>query len=312
MTSSQYSITLRAVKKRWESFIKNFYFFTRSPIATIGLTVVVFYALVAIFGPIALGGNPWRTTEFMGTINGVHIYNLPQPPSRMFPFGTTFEGFNLFNGVIKGARVDLMVSALVVLSGALIGTFLGSIAGYYGKTLGDVIMRVTDVFLSIPFLVLAIAFLVVLGRNLTIMVIALVVIWWPTYTRIVRGQVLSIRELKYVKASVAAGSSSIRTIIKHIIPNSIYPIFVQISLDFGNVILTIAALFFLGVGFAGYYTPEWGNLIGLATDLGGGIPAIHQYWWTVAIPGLAILIFVVSVNLLGDGMRDVMDPRLRR
>lgn len=312
MTGFQESALVRSLRKRGESFVKSFYFFTRSPIATIGLAIVLFYILVAIFGPIAVGGNPWKTTQYLGMVHGIYIYSVPQPPSKMFPFGTTFEGLDLFNGVIKAARVDLEVSALVVLSGAVIGTFLGSIAGYKGKIVGDVIMRITDVFLSIPFLVLAIAFLVVLGRTLPIMVAALVVIWWPTYTRIVRGQVLSIRELKYVEASVAAGSSSFRTIMRHVIPNSVYPIFVQISLDFGNVILTLAALFYLGVGFAGYTTPEWGNLIGLATDLGGGIPAIHQYWWTVAIPGLAILIFVVSLNLLGDGLRDVMDPRLRR
>lgn len=312
MTDSIGSPIVRVLRKRFDSFAKSFYFFTRSPIATIGLAVVVFYVLVAIFGPIILGGSPWKTTQYLTTIHGVYIYDVPQPPSRMFPFGTTFEGYDLFNGVVKAARIDLGVSAIIVLSGALIGTVLGSIAGYKGGVLGDVIMRVTDVFLSIPFLVLAIAFLVVFGRNLTVMVVALAVIWWPWYTRIVRGQVLSIRELEYVEASVAAGSSGLRTIMRHIIPNSIYPIFVQISLDFGNVILTLASLFFLGVGFAGYYTPEWGNLIGIATYLGGGIPAIHQYWWTVSIPGLAILVFVVSLNLLGDGLRDVTDPRLRR
>ncbi|MGC8644925.1 MAG: ABC transporter permease [Thermoplasmata archaeon] len=301
----------RSLRARYESFKKTFFFFTRSPIATIGLGVVIFYVLVAIFGPIALGGNPWKTTQVF-QYNGIYIYNVPQPPSLHFPFGTTFEGYNLFNGVVKAARIDIGVAAIVVFSGALIGTLLGSIAGYKGGVLGDVIMRVTDIFLSIPFLVLAIAFLVILGRSLTVMVVALMLIWWPTYTRIVRGQVLSVRELKYVEASIAAGSSSFRTIVKHVIPNSIYPIFVQISLDFGNVILTLAALFYLGVGFAGYYTPEWGNLIGLAASLGGGLPAITQYWWTVTIPGLTILILVVSLNLLGDGLRDVMDPRLRR
>ncbi len=312
MTGSTQSPIARALRTRLDSFAKSFYFLTRSPIATIGLAVVIFYVLVAIFGPVVVGGNPWRTRQILGMVNGVYIYNIPQPPSRMFPFGTTFEGYDLFNGVIKATRIDLGVAAIIVLSGALIGTVLGSIAGYKGGVLGDIIMRITDVFLSIPFLVLAIAFLVVFGRDLEVMVVALAVIWWPIYTRIVRGQVLSVRELKYVEASVAAGSSSLRTVIKHIIPHSIYPIFVQISLDFGNVILTLAALFFLGVGFAGYYTPEWGNLIGLATGLSGGITAIHHYWWTITIPGLAILIFVVSLNLFGDGLRDITDPRLRR
>ncbi|MEM0167468.1 MAG: ABC transporter permease [Thermoplasmatales archaeon] len=311
MTSDVSGSFAKAIRARYESFKKTFFFFTRSPIATAGLAIVLFYILVAIFGPMIVGGNPWKTQQLL-QYNGIYIYNTPLPPSLHFPFGTTFEGYNLFNGVVKAARIDIGVAAIVVFSGAFIGTILGSIAGYKGGVVGDVIMRVTDIFLSIPFLVLAIAFLVILGRNLTIMVVALMIIWWPTYTRIVRGQVLSVRELKYVEASVAAGASSIRTIVKHVIPNSIYPIFVQISLDFGNVILTLASLFYLGVGFAGYYTPEWGNLIGLAATLGGGLPALTRYWWTITIPGLAILILVISLNLLGDGLRDVMDPRLRR
>ena len=301
----------RALRTRFQSFAKTFYFYTRSPIATIGLIIVLFYVLVAIFGPIILGGDPWRMTQFL-SFHGQYIYNIPQPPSRYFPFGTTFEGYDIFNGVVKAARIDIMVAAIVVLSGAIVGTFLGSIAGYKGGLTGEVIMRVTDIFLSIPSLVLAIAFLVIFSRTLNVMVLALIVIWWPTYTRIVRGQVLSVRELKYVEASVAAGSSSVRTVLKHIIPNSIYPIFVQVSLDFGNVILTMAALFFLGVGFAGYWTPEWGNIISIATTFSSGIPAITDYWWTVVIPALAILILVVSLNLMGDGLRDVTDPRLRR
>ncbi|MCL4333427.1 MAG: ABC transporter permease [Candidatus Thermoplasmatota archaeon] len=213
---------------------------------------------------------------------------------------------------IIGPRLKPLLILTESISGALVGVLLGSVAGYKGGIIGDVIMRITDMFLSVPFLVLAIAFLTVFGRNLTVMIIALVVVWWPTYTRIVRGQVLSVRELKYVEASVASGSSPLRTVLKHIIPNSIYPIFVQISLDFGNVILTIAALFYFGVGFAGYSTLEWWNLIGLAKDLGGGTPALTKYWWTVLIPGFTILILVVSLNLLGDGLRDVTDPRFRR
>jgi len=297
---------IKEFHSKLEAFKKNFYFLTRSPLATIGLGIVLFYILIAIVGPIIVGGNPLIMTQ------NLKYYFNPQPPSMQYPFGTTYRGYDIFNGVIKGARTDIGVAAIIVLSGAFIGTILGSIAGYKGGIIGETIMRITDIFLSIPFIVLAVAFLLIFGRNLITMVEALVIIWWPTYTRIVRGQVLIVRELKYVEASVAAGSSSLRTVIKHIIPNSIYPIFVQISLDFGNVILTIASLFYLGFGFAGYSLAEWGNIIGIAASQGSGIQTLELYPWTIEIPGLVILIFVLSLNLLGDGLRDITDPRLRR
>jgi peptide/nickel transport system permease protein len=286
------------------------YYLTRSPLSTAGLFVTLLYIGLAIFGPILVGGNP----EFMREVlyyHGQYIYNTPLPPQPAFPFGTTYGGYDIFNGVIKGARIDLGVAALVVLSGAIIGSILGAIAGYVGGTTSDVIMRLTDIFLSIPFIVLAVVLLMVLGRTLTSMVEALVIVWWPYYTRLVRGQVLTIREQKYVEASVAAGSSSFRTVLRHILPNSIYPIYVQISLDFGNVILTLASLDFLGFGFAGNNLAEWGNIIGLATSGGGGVETITSYWWTILIPGLVLLALVVALNILGDGIRDVTDPRLR-
>jgi len=302
-----------SIRARINSFLKSLYFLTRSPISTAGLIVVIAYVILAIVGPIIVGGNPTIMKQYINYIPGVgYIFNNPQPPSVRFPLGTTFEGFDIYNGIMKGARLDIEVAALIVLSGATIGVILGSIAGFKGGVLGDVIMRVTDIFLSIPFIVLAVAFLLIFGRTLQSLVEALVIVWWPFYTRLVRGQVLVVRELQYVEASKAAGSSSFRTVLRHVIPNSIYPIFVQISLDFGNVILTIASLDFLGFGFAGPNLAEWGNIIGLATKGASGVLAITRYPWTIAIPGLVILIFVLGLNLLGDGIRDVTDPRLRR
>ncbi|MCL4450898.1 MAG: ABC transporter permease [Candidatus Thermoplasmatota archaeon] len=309
MTSSNSSF-VRGIRSRYKQSLKMLYFLTRSPLSTAGLVITIFYVLLAIFGPIIVGGNP----EFMREVlyyNGQYIYNTPLPPQPAFPFGTTYGGFDIFNGVVKGARIDLEVSALVVFSGALIGSVLGAIAGYVGGTVSDVIMRITDIFLSIPFIVLAVVLLLVLGKTLTSMVEALVIVWWPFYTRLVRGQVLTAREHKYVEASVAAGASPFRTVLRHILPNSIYPIYVQVSLDFGNVILTLASLDFLGFGFAGQNLAEWGNIIGLATAGGGGVETITSYWWTILIPGLVLLILVVSLNILGDGIRDVTDPRSR-
>ncbi len=300
-----------SIKSRFTQSIKTMYFLTRSPLATMGLAIVVFYIIVAIVGPIIAGGNPTIMREVLYW-KGSYIYSTPLPPQPAFPFGTTYGGYDIFNGVLKGARIDLGVSALVVFSGAAIGTILGSIAGYMGGRTSDVIMRVTDIFLSIPFIVLAVALLLVLGKTLTSMVEALVIVWWPYYTRLVRGQVLTVREQKYVEASVAAGASSIRTVIRHIIPNSIYPIWVQISLDFGNVILTLASLDYLGFGFAGRNLAEWGSIISLATEGAGGIQTIVNYPWTIAIPGVVLLIFVLALNILGDGIRDVTDPKLKR
>lgn len=308
MSISSFSKSLR---KRMESSKRSFYFLTRSPLALGGLIVVLFYVVLAIVGPVIAGGNPLNMREIF-LWHGHSIQYTPLPPSKYFPFGTTFGGYDIFNGVLKGARTDLEIAALIVFSGAIIGTVLGSVAGYKGGVIGEAIMRITDIFLSIPYIVLAVAFMVAFGRIETIMIVALIIVWWPTYTRIVRGQVLTVRELKYVEASVAAGASSLRTVITHVIPNSVYPIFVQISLDFGNVILTLAALFFLGFTFAGPGFAEWGNIISLATKGGGGTLAIAHYPWTVTIPGVVILALVLALNLLGDGIRDTFDPRMRR
>lgn len=310
-TETPVSSFSRSLRKRLESTRRSLYFLTRSPLATLGLVIVLIYVVVAIIGPKMVGGSPLDMRQIT-LYHGHSIVFTPLSPSYTFPFGTTFGGYDIFNGVIKGARNDLEIAAAIVFSGAIIGTVLGSYAGYKGGIIGDAIMRVTDIFLSIPYIVLAVAFLTALGRYESVMIEALIIIWWPTYTRIVRGQVLTVREQKYVEASVAAGASSVRTVLTHIIPNSIYPIFVQISLDFGNVILTLAALFFLGFTFAGPGFAEWGNILAKATSVGSGGSAIFHYPWTVTIPGLVILVLVLSLNLFGDGLRDVLDPRMRR
>ena len=302
---------VRSLLSRFESFKRTFYFLTRSPLAVIGLTITIFYILLGIFGDFFVKGNPWTMVQIL-EYKGQYIYNTPLPPSSAFPFGTTYGGYDIFNGIIKGARIDEGVAAIIVITGALTGVILGSIAGYFGGIIDDIVMRVTDIFLSIPGLVLLIAFMAILGRTLEILVFGFIVIWWPGYTRIIRGQVLSLRELKYVEASKAAGASAFRIITRHLIPNAIYPVFVQVSLDFGNVILSLATLDYLSFGFAGQNLAEWGNIIGLATRGASGVLSIENYPWTVTIPGLIILIFVLSLNFLGDGLRDVLDPKMRR
>ena len=186
------------------------------------------------------------------------------------------------------------------------GTILGSIAGFKGGYPDEVLMRITDVFYSIPFLILALAFIFLLGRYIEYAVYALIIIWWPIYARLARGQALYIKSMKFVEAATASGASTMRNVFSHVLPNVLSPVFVQISLDLGSIMQLFAVLFFLGV-ISDPYFPELGNIINQGQSwLAVGV------WWPIVIPGIFILLFTVSVNLLGDGLRDVLDPKLRR
>jgi len=186
-----------------------------------------------------------------------------------------------------------------------IGTLLGILSGYIGGWVDELIMRLNDVFLAFPALILAMAIAAALGPSLENAIIAMVVIWWPRYARVSRGQVLAIREIDYVTSARALGASPVRIMIRHILPNCISPIVVQATLDLGEVVLTAATLSFIGFG-AQPPVPEWGAMISVGRNF------IRDYWWYPTFPGLAILVTVMGFNLLGDAVRDALDPRLRR
>ncbi|HEV2317398.1 MAG TPA: ABC transporter permease [Thermoplasmata archaeon] len=237
--------------------------------------------------------------------------------------------FNLYAGLIKGAPWSLGIAASVVISGSLIGLLLGSIAGYSGGYVDEGIMRFTDIFLSIPGLLLLIVILSTAGTvipglygHLWLLIIAFIITDWPIYTRIVRGQVLVTREQKYVEAAKASGARSTRILRKHIVPNSLYPVFVQMSLDVGTIPLSLAVLVFLGFSiFPSTYFPEWGSITALSVNE-TFMKSILTYclsdtscvfpWWQIFLPGLTLFFFAISVNFLSDGLRDALDPRLRR
>jgi peptide/nickel transport system permease protein len=238
--------------------------------------------------------------------------------------------YNIFAGLIKGAPWSLGIAGAVVGSGALMGLLLGSLAGYRGGYLDETIMRFTDVFLAIPGLFLVLVTLAAVGSRFStldgrvgILIIAFVVTWWPLYTRIVRGQVLVTREQKYVEAARASGAGSARILRKHIIPNSLYPVFVQLSLDIGTIPLLLGAIIFLGYQlWPNQYFPEWGTISAFAvTNLEGFLvqcsisssiaPCVFP-WWQIFFPGITLFLFCISVNFLSDGLRDALDPRLRR
>jgi peptide/nickel transport system permease protein len=226
-------------------------------------------------------------------------------PSWKHLFGTDVSGGDVFSRVIWGTRIDLTIAIVVVLSASVVGSAIGAFSGFKGGKIDEVLMRVTDIFLAFPGLILAMAIAAALGRNLGNLTIALTVVWWPPYARLIRGQVLSEREKLYVEAARAAGASPMRIIFRHVLPNSIYPLLVNATLDLGGVILTAAGLSFIGFG-AGAGVAEWGLMIA------DGRNYLFESPWMATFPGLAILFSSLSLNLVGDGLRDVLDPRLRR
>lgn len=284
----------------------------RSPGSAFGFVIVIIYALIAVLDevyPRLLG-----ITSSVNTMTTNFNNPVPLPPSWIsnfynwsLPFGSTFPGINLQTAIIKSIRIDLSFSVAVVAGGCIIGIILGLYSAFYGKWLDQIIMRLTDIFFSIPFLVLAITAGFFLGRSLEILAIVLIIVWWPTYARVVRGQVLSIKELSYIEAAKSSGVSNTRIMFKHILPNTMAPVIVQVSFDLATIVLLLAMLDFIGFTPSNAYLPELGYLASVGYSY-----AIVGDWWTLVFPGLTILLLALSMNLLGDGLRDAFDPRLRR
>lgn len=272
------------------------------PTGIAGFAIMVFYfgtAIILQFAPGILGvTNPnFMPPNFSNP--------FPTPPSWANPFGTTYPGINLFDGVFKAIRIDVFSSTVVVGAGAVIGTIVGVSAGYKGKALDQIIMRITDIFFSLPFLVLAMAIGFILGRALNDVLLALIIVWWPVYARLTRGQALYLKNELYVKFSIISGNSTIKTMFKHIIPNAITPVLVQMSIDLASVILLISGLYFIGFAASTPYLPELGSLISY------GFPFAITAPWTILYPGLFLLIFALGMNLFGDGLRDALNPKFR-
>jgi len=286
--------------------------FRRSLLSMIGLTLIIILVLVALFAPFLASQHPSYvdvSTE-QGTTRTeerweIHFDQKLLPPSAQHFFGTDDYGRDIFSMVVYGAQTSLRICLLVIAISTLIGVILGGLAGYFGGVLDEILMRITDVFLSIPYLILALAIAAALGRSIDHIMEAMIITWWPTYARLLRGQVLTIREQQYVEAARSVGASNTRILFRHILPNSFAPLLVEITLDLGAVLLVAAGLSFIGLG-ASPGTAEWGLMIA------SGRTVMFHAWWYVTFPGLAILLVVLGFNLLGDGLRDVTDPKLRR
>jgi len=286
--------------------------FRRSLLSMIGLIIIIFIIFIAIFAPFLANEHP--TYVEVSTEQGtkrieerwdINFENKLIEPNNKHYFGTDDFGRDIYSMVIYGTQISLKICLMVVLTATIIGIFLGGIAGYFGGKIDELIMRITDVFLSIPYLILAIAVAAALGRSIENIMMALIVVWWPQYARLLRGQVLSIRENQYVEAARSVGANNWRILFRHVIPNSFAPLLVQITLDLGAVLLVAAGLSFIGLG-APPGTAELGIMIS------SGRTHMFHSWWYVTFPGLAIVITVLGFNLLGDGIRDITDPKLRR
>jgi peptide/nickel transport system permease protein len=266
-----------------------------SPLITAGGAVALLIVLVALAAPLLA---PFPADAGSAT----HPVAALQAPSLHHLFGTDQVGRDVFSRVLYGTRVSPLVALFVLVIACVVGIPLGVVAGYFGGVADEVIMRVTDVFLAFPSLLLSLAFAAVLPPSLTSLTIAIAITWWPWYTRLIRGQAASVAGRPYVESCRALGLPAWRILLRHVLPNSVTPLIVQVSLDVGGVILTASALSFLGLG-AQDPTPDWGLMVAEGENY------FTTQWWLVTYPGLAILLIALAFNLLGDGLRDVLDPR---
>jgi len=283
--------------KKFNSLAYQFHLLRSNKLTFIGCAFILLLIIVALFAP-------FIAPHVEHARGGVDAANMFQPPQVEYPFGTDEAGRCIFSRVVVGSRISLGVGVFTIGLTLLIGVPLGAIAGYAGGVIDEVVMRITDVFLSFPPLLLAMAVTAMLGPALTNVMIAIAITWWPWYTRLVRGQAVSLRERAFVEAARAIGVTPLKIVGRHIIPNCVAPIIVQGSMDFGFIVLTSAALSFLGLG-AQPPMPEWGLMVS------SGRTFFLTSWWVVTFPGLAIFTTVLAFNLLGDGLREIMDPKTR-
>ncbi|MCW7076198.1 MAG: nickel transporter permease [Candidatus Syntropharchaeales archaeon] len=267
----------------------------RNPGILFGTAVIVFLIFVAVFAGFIAPHDPTET----------HLKDRLSSPSSEYPLGTDHLGRCILSRIIYGTRISLSVGVLVIGASLLLGLLLGTIAGYYGGIIDDLIMRIVDGFLAFPSMFLALAIAGALGPSLTNLMIALIVVEWTSYARVVRGSILSIKDQMFVEAARGLGAGDIYLLTRHVLPNTLSPLIVMATLGVGYIILTAAGLSFLGLGVQPP-TPEWGAMLNDGRLFMRSAPHIMIF------PGLAIMITVLAFNFLGDGLRDVMDPRLKQ
>lgn len=275
--------------------LNNLRFYARqNPLMVIGLLIILAWIAISIT---ATWISPYEPLA-------QDIANRLQPPNADHFFGTDQLGRDVFARIMYGGRVSLPAGLLVITVATIIGTAVGSVAGYVGGLWDEGLMRITEVFMAFPTIILAMAIAAALGPSVLNAVIAMVLVWWPNYARIVRSLVVSVKSNEYVDAAQAVGASNRYILVYTILPNCIAPAIVMATLDIGNAILLFAGLSFLGLG-ADPSVPEWGRMVA------DGVSSFDQ-WWLSTFPGLAIFTVVMAFNFIGDGLRDLSDPKTRK
>jgi peptide/nickel transport system permease protein len=305
--------TGEAVSRRERAFRR----FVRNRTALIGLAVVALLTFLTVFArPITIAGvtvqpfslapyEPFTRVSFQGADAGVY-----EAPSVEHPMGTDRDGRDIFSRVLFGGRFSISIGFLVVFVSAAFGTIYGAVAGYYGKWVDEVLMRIVDVIFAFPGLVLALILVAMFRGTIStywVLLLAFVLPGWASYARLIRGEVLKVKESEYVLAAKALGARNRSVILKHIVPNSIAPVIVQASLAVGTTVIGVAALGFLGLGFT--TQPEWGSMLDGARETVVPGPGGTPEWWATFFPGLAIFAFVMAMNMIGDGINDALDAQ---
>lgn len=280
-----------------------------NPVSLLGVVLILAFAVIAIAAPwLAPPENP---NAYLIPRAGFRAE--PQPPSPEHPFGTTEGQYDIYYGVIWGTRTAFKVGLIITGASVFIGLVLGSISAYYGGWLDEIIMRVVEIFMAFPFLLAAITLSAVLKskapqlEGIYVGMVAIIAFAWMGYARLIRGDILTVKERDYVLAARSMGAGDLRILLRHILPNALYPTLVVASMDIGSYVITFAALSFLGMGAEVGYA-DWGQMIAFARNW---IPSLARYWYIVAFPGGALVLFVLAWNLLGDALRDIADPRMR-
>ncbi len=286
----------KAAPKKRSQWLEVWQRLKRNKMAMLGLVILSLVVLAAVFADVI--------ADYETMVIAQNLGDRLQGPSAQYWLGTDEFGRDIFARIIHGARVSLLVGVLSVAIAIVIGGSLGAVAGYYGGKLDNYIMRVMDIFLAVPSILLAIAIVSALGASLMNLMFAIAVSSIPSYARVVRASVLTVRDQEFIEAARAIGASDARIIFRHIIPNCLSPVIVQGALGVAGAILSTAGLSFIGLGIQPP-EPEWGAM------LSGGRQYLRHAWHVTTFPGLTIMITILALNLLGDGLRDALDPRLK-
>ncbi|MGC8955192.1 MAG: ABC transporter permease [Fervidobacterium sp.] len=291
----------------------------RNPSAVLGFVLLIFFVVIAIIAPvIAKPINPLMLDENGNPMKLDNPYIMPVitwssepvPPSAEHPFGM-IQGRDIFYGVVWGTRTAFYIGLTVTIISTIFGIIIGSIAGYYGGWIDEILMRITDVFMSIPFLLAAMVLTTIIGNGLDKVMIAMTVFGWMGAARLIRANILQVKEEQFVLAAKALGVKDFFIIVRHVLPNTIFPVLIQASMRMGSLVITAAGLSFLGLGAPLGYA-DWGSMLNYTRNwILGTTGSAFTYWYAIFYPGMAMVLFVLAWNLVGDALRDVFDPRLK-